>query len=224
MTYHPVQNEFVRSQYIKQGEIKFVLQHEELGRIALKKDRNNFVSRMLRRFSNAFVYTRNSSDLVAGSFAGISDETLALLEKHSLLKNGYWLVPELSESEIQDRLQQFSIGEQEQVVLSWSTAKQQLESYNSSIHTKARALLMSLFPFIALLIGLTFKSIRRSPVFLIAVAVYLVYLSPYVAVSHYMRYQYPLAALQIVFFLYLLKPFIEKNISSPKDSGTAEYQ
>ena len=211
MLHHPVQNPEIKRQYIKQGEIMFVEGYEHYAKIGLEKDRKNYFGRVFSRFSNAFLYTRNSSDLINCDLSGVSTDSQTKLEEYYLIKDGFWLVSDLQEDEFIKRLETLSLIDQKSVLESWQSANQTSAAYQSSPMVKLRGFLLSLIPFLAMIAGVFIKNVRRSPVFVFAVVVYLIHLSPYVAVSHYMRYQFPLLGMQVLLLLLPLTLLIGKR-------------
>ena len=83
---------------------------------------------------------------------------------------------------------------------------------NRRVRIIAKNISVSLLPSLALISGVFITALRRNVVFVTAAGIYVVYLAPYVLVSHYLRYQTPLIGLQSLFISLLICGLLDRAV------------
>ena len=125
-----------------------------------------------------------------------------------------WCSLGLSKPQLLKQIRDFEPEEQKQTVEGWLRARYILKNRNFSGLLICWGLLHGLFSTIAIVIGLSRPNLRKEPIFRDACLLYLVYLLPYVLISHYMRYQVPLMGLSAYFLSAVL---VQKKPSEKRE-------
>lgn len=147
--------------------------------------------RLARRCRNAFLYLRRSHDLV-GVADTLSPSDEALLQRQRVFGHDeygldLWLFLEEPPESFARRAHNWPFRDRNAVMRSRWEAAAGYDGLARTPESYLYGLGHALLPTLALVWGLAKR--QRHPFFLEAVALYLVYLGPYLLVSHYDRYQ-----------------------------------
>lgn len=177
--------------YVKAGEVDFLDQFHAVAP-------PDFGTRIARRLANAFVFLRRADD-IAGVKDTLSAQDEALLRQRGVFGadeygTPLWLFLEEPPESFAQRADAWPFEDRNAVMHSrWEAAALYAERTHSA-EAWAFGLAHALLPTLAIVWGLGKR--QRHPLFLEGVALYLVYLTPYLIVSHYDRYQTAAFALQ----------------------------
>jgi len=196
--------ERLRSEIVATGEMAFFDRYREIFLEKLRRDPTDMMRKILIRARNAFLFTVDHFDLVP---ARLDPAALAALKTAELITDYGGVVPPAwnclrwPEARVAEAVRSVPIGDPDPVIADWRRARSALQARESRPEAVAASLIVSLIPTLALLLVLI-SPLRRNPAVIAAAAVYLLYLTPYVGVMHYLRFQLPLIPLQ-AFFLFL---------------------
>ena len=221
MRYHPFgEVKQVQSLVYLQGEIPFMKAHERSSLRYLKRHPGDFASKIRRRFSNAFWSLQSPNDL------GVSrltlDPTLQadLYEERFLVGNrvgASWTCLDVEPESFVRKISSATWQEKMELVADWEFSQEELGEKWAEPGEVTWRYAHALLPTLAILLGLFRRSVRQLPVFRIAVGLYVLYLFPYIVVSHYSRYQ--LSLMGLMSFLIVVSIFY-----SPKTPTLSKEQ
>ena len=138
-----------------------------------------------------------------------------MLNNNRLIYKHQWVSFFYTEEEILNTLEQYEIEDEELVFEDWKVAKMEFKQRKFSIPYIVRSISMAMVPTICILLLFLFQETRKNPIFLSSVILYILYLIPYILISHQLRYQRPLFLLQII-FVYLIIIFIIEKLMYKK--------
>jgi hypothetical protein len=133
------------------------------------------------------------------------------LRDNKLVCGNEWICLFYDEFQMKQTLDKIKINNKELIFIDWKSAKLEYKRKKYSIPNITRSISMSLIPLICIVALFFVSIIRKNPVFIISVTLYLFYLLPYILISHQIRYQRSLFVLQ-VFFIYLLISILLNNL------------
>ncbi|MGD1147978.1 MAG: hypothetical protein ABR961_08520 [Thermoanaerobaculaceae bacterium] len=198
--YHPIHSPAVLERYVQEGEKAFMDWHRQQSMDFLRREPRQFLARVARRASNAFVFLRPTDDvwevdadqLDEGDVACLAAAGVIALDRHqSTAEAPLYLWTNLSDTP--ERFSRYLawLGplEPEAIFEQWRFAGSEVVKLHRDARTWLRGFALAGLPSIALLLGLCDQGIRRDSVFRVSAVVYLGFLAPYVLISHYARYQ-----------------------------------
>ncbi len=221
--YHPVgASPAVLNAYRDQGEIQFNRSHRKECLRLLKERPLVYLSKVVHRLANATLFLHPVNDVRASELE-LPAAVQARLVRQKLAMGGsprmFWNCLEVSPQEAQALFGSFP-GQGESLMADWSRARAVMESEHSGWGLALWGWLHSFLPTLAILAGFLRAEVRRQPGFRFTVGLYGLYLLPYVAVSHYERYQMPLIGLMALLVgLAWWKP--TKKNPPPESEGTS---
>lgn len=186
------------NQYRSEGEIAFNRSRRQQSMEFLQVNPGHYLSKLGRRLFNATVLLQPVYD-IEDCHLQVEAETQAKLMKRRLVRGDpqgmAWCSLDLERASFEGELRGLTSADKERLTADWLRAQ---ESW-SQRRAKRRlwALAHALLPTLALVWGLTQVHLRDDLAFRTGVGLYLLYLLPYVLVSHYSRYQIPLMGLAV---------------------------
>lgn len=216
--YHPIARNEVRDEYFLEQESRFIATYKARSFEQLRADPSRVVRNIGRRAMSAFVFMHYSEELLpvtgdvppAQDVIKLGNAKLISIQAPSEL---YWISLTLSEDEFKRRVEQLDLTDEAAILQNWREQRDALISQKRAWKNVSKALLLSLVPSFSILFGLLVRRIRREPVFLLTIAIYLTYLSPYVLVAHYRRYQVPLIGFQSVLMFLVISLLLDRFLS-----------
>jgi len=205
--------ERLRHEITATGEMAFFDRYRAIFVEKMRKDPADMIGKIVRRARNAFLFTVDHFDLVP---ARVAPDELAPLKSAELITDYGGIVPPAwnclrwPEGLVTKHLLGVPIRDPDGVIADWRRARSVLTEKESRPEATAASVIISLIPTIALLIVLI-SPFRRNPAVIAATAVYLLYLAPYVAVMHYVRFQLPLIPLQALFMLLCVVHLVDRR-------------
>jgi hypothetical protein len=182
--------------HYSQGEMPFMEHHRRSALEAVREQPGAFLGRILARAVNAFVLLKSGQELAAIAFT-LDANTQAHLSKNHLAlgtpRGTVWSCLDLDPGELRSQLQ--GLEKQEALFEDWQRARAAVAARSRQPSMVSWGLAHALLPSLALLLGGLRGSVRGQPGFRFAAGLYLLYLAPYVIVSHYIRYQLALMGL-----------------------------
>jgi hypothetical protein len=226
--YHPITgfNE-TKTLYDQKGEIEFLAGYKDLSLEPLSKNPTIYLRKVGTRVFNAFVYLKPVSDLV-WDYSGWRDDLLTELVQQRLIGPNrppvIWCSLQLSANELSARIRHLDPRDQEQTIQSWNRAQYILYHRDHLWNIELWRLAHALFPTLAIIIGLSRRRTRSHPVFKDACSLYLIYLIPYVLISHYVRYQVPLMGLSAYLISCAVAPGTSQQARKQGDPNDPDLQ
>jgi len=187
--YHPINGNTLQQQYRQLGEVAFV---EAARQLARQIPPRQWARRCLRRLANCTLRTQIDWDLFP-ALQVPSEDLPRLVESRWLLVHAgkpFWLFCLRSPERFQAAMAELRLGQPEQVLHSRMAACAELQRRHRQPGLWWSQWHFSLLPGLALLVLL----VRRQEGAVIAL--YLLFLLPYVLVQHYARYQVSLVWVQ----------------------------
>jgi hypothetical protein len=209
---HPLNREDLNEEMKILGEIEWIEKYHQLSLEFLKTDFNKYVNKVLYRLYNAFIFIENDMDAVRiKNDVNFADADKLKLRDNKLVCGNEWICLFYDEFQMKQTLDKIKINNKELIFIDWKSAKLEYKRKKYSIPNITRSISMSLIPLICIVALFFVSIIRKNPVFIISVTLYLFYLLPYILISHQIRYQRSLFVLQ-VFFIYLLISILLNNL------------
>jgi hypothetical protein len=213
--FHPIGQNEVRDEYFREQEAQFIENYKIMSFNRLRADPAPIFRNIVRRAVSAFLFMHYAEDLLPVTGDVFSAQDIQKLRQANLISTHelptiYWTSLTLPESAFKSRIASLALEEETIVMEDWREQEALLTSRKNDWKNISKSLLLSLIPFLCIVFGLFLERIRREPVFILVVSIYLTYLSPYVLVAHYRRYQAPMIGLHSIFFFFFACIFLEK--------------
>ncbi len=208
MTHHPINLAPSAMNHFAEGEQAFIEHFREESVAALQRDPTRTLRSIVNRAKNAFLFGDVYLDVVMAEKSRLAPTDLAKLRSSSLVFQDdvsgsvHWTSLGLSKDDFQAAVRHLKLDNVDRVLEDWAEAKRTFAASRRAIRTIVKRLLCSFVPTFCILCCILFREVRRSPVFILTLAVYSIHLFPYIIVSHYSRYQQGLIGL-IVLFVFL---------------------
>ncbi len=210
---HPYAPGPVQEEFKQLGEIRFVEKYGALARQAIAADPGDYLRRVGYRLWNAFIFTLPGHDAVAAA-GHLQPQDVIRLQSRGLLHvlpsgQAAWISLDLPETEWNRRIQDLSLADPQTVRADWQRAVRVWREMAFTWPVWLAGCASASLPGLAglyLLFSRSSEVPARSSLLLC-----LVYLSPYLLVSHYFRYQMPLVGWQAVLILSAVFSFHAKN-------------
>lgn len=213
---HPALQRDIGEFYAVHGERELIGRGRAASFQFLREHPADFVAKVMARLQNACIFMRHHGDLIAVNKV-LSAELQALLVKKNLVlgaaRNATWTCLDQSEKEVAQQMSTLPEQDREWLLNDWKRARFALDEWRSRWYIELWGLMHSLLPTLAVVAGWLRPSVRKRPAFQFASLLYLIYLTPYILVSHYQRYSESLAAL-VALLVWLNLPQ-RTNVDSP---------
>jgi len=223
--FHPIARNDMQEEYFLEKEAQFVDHYKILSFEQLRADPSPVFRNISRRAMSAFVFMHYSEDLLpviedvfpAEDIEKLRDKKLISAHEFPTL---YWTSLTLPEEEFGRRIQPLALESESTIMQDWREQGDLLMSRRRDWKSVSKSLLLSLIPFLCIVCGLIVERIRKEPLFILTISIYLTYLSPYVLAAHYRRYQAPLIGLHSILMFFIislvLDRFLPRYISALK--------
>ena len=213
--FHPIHTNAIQEQYLMEGESVFTDNYKHLAFEWIGSHPAQLLQNIGRRTVSAFLYMHQSDDILPASHELLMTKDVEKLKQANLVSVNQppfvnWTSLTVPEAEFRAKIEPLHLADETAVVADWTSQRAALMIRFGELKLVVRSLVLSLVPFLCLIIGLSAERIRRNPAFLLSAALYLIYLFPYILVSHYRRYQVPLIVLQTVFIFPLACLLLER--------------
>lgn len=205
MNHHPINLAPKTMSYFTEGEQAFVEHFREASTAALRKDLGRTLRGVLNRARNAFLLGDVYFDVVMVKKGRLAVSDVAKLHSANLVfQEGvsgsvHWTSLRRSRDDFQSAVRPLNLAHVDRVLEDWEEAKRTYVASRTAMRTMVKRLLCTFVPTFCILCCLLFREVRRSPLFILTLTVYSVYLVPYIIVSHYSRYQQGLMGLMVLF-------------------------
>jgi hypothetical protein len=188
--------------YSKLGESTFVNIRRDMAVKSIMDNPSFFFRRITQRFSNAFLFTYSSYD-VYDVDPQIRTDDLERLRNAGLV--GYifyrkvWINLNGFNKEVASVLPTLNLANQSLVERDWLRVSAVYSQYLFSFKRIAGGCLIGGLPWIAFLLAILMRRRSVLPSYVFWAGLFtLIYLIPYVLISHYLRYQIPLLGMQAI--------------------------
>jgi hypothetical protein len=184
------------------GETGFIGARRDMAIRSILADPTDFCRRVAQRFSNAFLFTVSPADIVRVDPTICSDDLERLRSAGfvgNYFKRTIWLDLDDPDKDLSKILPSLGLANPQLAQDNWRLMSEGRYLYRFSWDRIIGGCLIGGMPWIALLIAILMR--RRSeltPGIWWASLFLLLYLMPYVLISHYMRYQVPLLGMQAI--------------------------
>jgi hypothetical protein len=200
---HPVTSENMINEIKNIGELNWLDKYKKKSQDYLKNNFSDYIKNIEYRLFNSFIYIENDMDMIdSEDIFSFSESDRNKLIEAKLINEQSWICVFYKNEELKRKLDLIGIENKELVYNDWLKAKSVYHQKKYSLPNMLRSSFMSVIPLLCILFLFFIKKIRNNPLFISSVLLYFIYLLPYILISHQIRYQRPLAILQII-FLYL---------------------
>ncbi len=213
--YHLINRNETQEKYLIEGETRFTESYQALSEEWISGHQPQLLANVSRRAVSSFVYSHYVEDIPHATPEVISPQDINILQREGLVFMDessvvYWVSITLSQREFEDRISRLNLSDQSAVLQDWLNQRAALEAHKRSWKIVLKSLFLTLIPSLCILTGSMIEKIRKNPVFIIAITMYLTSLAPYILVSFYRRYQVPLIGLQSVFIFFVACIILDK--------------
>lgn len=217
--FHPIGKNEVRDEYFREKEVKFIENYKNRSIEELRDVPFPVFQNIARRAVSAFVIMHYSEDLlpvIGDTFTAQDIQKLRqvnLISTHEL-PTIYWTSLNLTEAQFETRITSLGLDEPLIVLDDWREQKNLLVSRKNNWKSIFKSLLLSLIPTLCVVFGLLVERIRKQPVFILTVSLYLAYLAPYILVAHYRRYQAPMIGIHSILIYFVVCVILDRLLSA----------
>jgi hypothetical protein len=206
--YHPFGGgKHVQTLVYKEGEIPFMQDHKRLSYRYLQRKPKDYLSKVASRIANAVWRLQSPNDLGSSRLMLEAPLQAKLLENRLVVGNRYgvsWTCLDSGGETLGPYLSELSWQKKYEIIEDWELAREELYERQAKPLHQVWGYAHALLPSLIILFGLLRPSVRRRLPFRLAVGLYLLYLLPYVLVSHYSRYQLSLIGLMSLLIVLVL--------------------
>ena len=208
--YHPIGSDSIKNKFIEKGEIAMMNEFETIG---VKHRSNNpglYSKKVLNRIFNAFVYTEYDSDVAPViNFQAFSEADKERLMISKLFVKETWTCLEITPEVFRQTLNNLNIIDKESVYNDWISARKSYLHSRNSFQVVVRSLIMGILVTFSIFF-LLFTPFRLNQLFIGSLVFYIVYLIPYILVSHQLRYHRPLFIIQLIIIYFMVLYIFDK--------------
>jgi hypothetical protein len=207
--------------YFSQGEVRTMEMFRDKFLKFLAEQPGVYAEKVKNRFVWALIWSENKEDYDNRTPAmPLHTEEMQKLKAAKLilpdtkeLSGGRW-TPAITydEQTFIAKIQKLGLQNEQVLIGDWKQSRTEWLAWRNRPVTLIQTLIESFIPFLCFVFGLLIKSIRNNRVFITALLMYLVYLAPYILVSHYYRYHLPLIPLQIIACYYAVSYLVAKSL------------
>ena len=208
-TFHPSAHGKYRNLYDSLGEIAFVDYMERRSKEEFLLP--DYLQRVGRRAQFAFVHSQNTNFKLPADTASFPAQDETILHREGLVQNGDWIALDIDSTAFMNTVEPLPLNQKAAIISDWVVKKVIYTRQTEDLGNFVREASVSLLPLLCMVLGVFIKSIRVSGIFQLTVTIYVIQLLPYVLVSHYIRYQYYLLALQAL-LMFLVAAYIIDNV------------
>lgn len=202
-TKHPINRESNENKlYAAVGETDFVRMKRDMAIRSIAADPGDFFRRVAQRLSNAFLYTSLPANMALVS-SRISNDDFECLQKADFVayhdNKKLWIDLDDPDNDLRKVLPSLGLANPQLALDSWFLMSVGYHAYRFSWNQVAGGALIGGLPWIGLLFSILMRrQLELSFSVFWASFFLLLYLLPYVLISHYMRYQVPLFGMQAI--------------------------
>ncbi len=196
--YHPYVNPQALAQYAAEGEVAYMARHAAASRRWLTSSSADYRRNVGARLRYAFAYTPGKLGTAPFDPDVVTAADQHALAEANLVVANIWICLSDDPSLMANRLAGLDLSDRKAIYQNWLSQRTALQAQRNRPPAILLRAYASLVPALCVVLGLLVRDIRRQPVFWISALLYLIYLTPYVAVSIYRRYLMAAVPLQIV--------------------------
>jgi hypothetical protein len=215
LKYHPIEKNGSQEKYLAEKEVQFNREARDFSIAWIRTHPSSLLQNMGRRAVSAFIYEHNAEDIQRVKPGLLSPEDIEKLRQAKLISLYrapaiYWISLSMPPNEIERQIHALKLSNELSILQDWSARRQTLIDWMNDPRRILRSFLESFIPIFCLICGLMAEKIRKNPLFIVTTTVYLTYLTPYILISYYRRYQVPLVGLHAIFIFLFICFLVEK--------------
>jgi len=215
LKYHPIEKNGSQEKYLAEKEVQFNREARDFSLAWIRTHPSSLLQNMGRRAVSAFIYEHNAEDIQRVKPGLLSPEDIEKLRQAKLISLYrtpaiYWISLSMPPNEIERQIHALKLSNELSILQDWSARRQTLIDWVNDPRRILRSFLESFIPIFCLICGLMAEKIRKNPLFIVTTTVYLTYLTPYILISYYRRYQVPLVGLHAIFIFLFICFLVEK--------------
>ena len=209
--YHPLSNSEVKDEYKTLGEVEFMEKYRKASLDYLATGGFDFLRKAVNRGVNIFFWTQFNINNVAPVDANLMDMgDVRKLEASDLILNQEWICIDLSRREFDSKLDALSLTDPESVLEDWERKKNLNRKAKLKRNNLILGFLMSLLPTLAIIVCMLVGEVRRNPIFLLTLGLFLVTIGPYLIISFHTRYQLFQMSFYVIFVFLALATILDR--------------
>jgi hypothetical protein len=208
---HPFLNQSVRNEMARYGEYIWLQKFKDLGTDYLEKNSTDYIKNVSNRIFNAFIFTENVLDLVQSEYLNwINEIERQKLLDHKLIFDDRWNHFHLDREEFIVKFNELKLRDKGLLIQDWLKAKERYIRFKYSLPNILRGILIGLVPTLCIVALLSNRRLKINREAHYIIILYLIYLLPYILISHQIRYQRELFSLQILLISITLNSYLTK--------------
>jgi hypothetical protein len=213
---HPIYCEPQRNEMAREGEIKWLEPYASKSHEYLKNNYKEYFIKVKNRLILAFIYTETDNDNIrSDNFHQFHETDQMKLKENGFITGQDWTTGFISDSKMEENLNKIHLTDKELIFNDWKEAKKAFIKKKYAIPDFVRGVFFGIIPLICIVFLILNSETRRNNLLIFTIIIYLVYLLPYILISHQIRYQRPLFVLQVILVYVvlniLLKRFFQKS-------------
>jgi hypothetical protein len=184
-----------KDEILAKNEVGWLKQYDSISHEYLKNNKADYLKKVLTRCYNSLIFTvedNNAVDTKIGWTMPDSDQVK--LKENLIIKDTLWLCMDQSPLVVYKRLSKLFPNDAGKLYENWKYCKVE---HNKAIYSKRHivaGLIMGLLSLLSILFLLIFVR-KKDKAFIYTISItYIIYLIPYILISHELRYQQPLYA------------------------------
>ncbi len=217
---HPIYNESLRKEMLAEGESNWLEKYDAISHEYLSHNLKDYLYKIKNRLVLGFIYTETDRDNIRSmNFGSFSEQDKLLLTQNKLIIGQAWTTGFFNDERMSDILNTLHPDNKELIFEDWKMAKNDFYHHKYQLPDFVRGIFFGIIPTLCIAALIIFRRTRFQPLLLISSALYLVYLLPYILISHQIRYQRPLFILQVILVYMLFASFYKYFIVDKKLNG-----
>lgn len=211
---HPYENQKLCEEIKQQGEIRWLSHYKIAGHEYVDQNTSAYHHKVINRAKNALVYTDMRYDFIENEYL----KTLVPSDKQKLANQqmimfSNWLCLGYGQDEFDTKINALSLSQPQLIKEVWLKDKVKYEKSKYGIRNLVSGLAKGIIP-VFFMIFLIISGHQRK-ITVITGVIYLLFLTPYILVSHETRYQLPLIMFQAA-MVYLMTDWLIIQILKTK--------
>jgi hypothetical protein len=211
--YHPLSNSAVKQEYKDLGEIEFMEKYRKEALDYLAKGGFDFIGKAANRAFNIFIWTQfNINNVAPVEVDRLNEKDIEKLEDKKLILNQEWICIDLTKREFESQVAALDLIAPDQVRQDWGDKKKSNRKEKLKRNNLILGFLMSLLPTLAIIVCLVMNDIRRNPMFLLTLGLFLITIGPYLIISFHTRYQLFQMSFYVIFVFLALATLLDRFV------------
>ena len=210
--HHPIHQNESRRRYAEIGERRFIEEHRRMAGDLLWDEPVRLVSNIAHRAANAYLFLHSVDDVVPVDRKTVPTTDISKLIESGWVSRDIWVNPagvapvwtslDREVASFVRAANDIGLSEPQLAVEDWLSARAQVRFAQSNPYIWFRGFVLAAFPILCFGLAVAGHEASDGVLLKIAACIYCLQLLPYILITHYVRYQFPLLGLQALFVFY----------------------